>query len=80
MSETDERINSFAPLSKSEWLEKVVADLKGSSPDRLRTRLPGGIDVDPLRRLLYFLVDTVLERPELPTPAVVSIGVSAPIG
>ena len=30
------------------------------------------VDVEELRRLLYFLVDTVLERPELPTPAVVS--------
>jgi geranylgeranyl pyrophosphate synthase len=37
------------------------------------------VDVDELRRLLYFLVDTVLERPELPAPAVVSLGVSAPI-
>lgn len=33
------------------------------------------IDVAPLRRLLYFLVDTVLERPELPSPAVVPLGV-----
>lgn len=48
MSETDEPINSFAPSSKSEWLAKVEADLKGSSPDRLRTRLPGGIELDPL--------------------------------
>ncbi len=38
------------------------------------------IEVDPLRRLLYFLVDTVLERPEMPSPAVISIGVSAPLG
>ncbi len=37
------------------------------------------IDVDDLRRLLYFLVDTVLERPDLPTPPVVSLGVAAPI-
>lgn len=37
------------------------------------------IDIDGLRRLLYFLVDTVLERPELPEPAVVSLGVNAPI-
>ena len=36
------------------------------------------IDVDALRRLFYFLVDTVLERPDLPSPAVVSIGVTAP--
>ena len=32
------------------------------------------IEPEALRRLFYFLVDTVLERPELPTPAVVSIG------
>ena len=38
------------------------------------------IGVEELRRLLYFLVDTVLERPELPTPAVVSIGIAAPLG
>lgn len=37
------------------------------------------IEVEPFRRLLYFLVDTVLERPEMPTPAVVSLGVSAPL-
>ena len=38
------------------------------------------IDVEELRRLLYFLVDTVLERPELPAPPVVAIGVTAPLG
>lgn len=48
MPDTDERINPFAPLSKSEWLAKVEADLKGASLDRLRTRLPGGIEVQPL--------------------------------
>jgi geranylgeranyl pyrophosphate synthase len=32
------------------------------------------LDVESLRRLFYFLVDTVLERPELPSPAVVSLG------
>lgn len=37
------------------------------------------IEVDALRRLFYFLVDTVLERPELPSPAVVSIGVNATV-
>ena len=36
------------------------------------------IEVDSLRRLFYFLVDTVLERPEMPSPAVVSIGMTAP--
>lgn len=29
-----------------------------------------------LRRLLYYLVDTVLQRPELPTPQVVALGVA----
>ena len=37
------------------------------------------IEAEPLRRLFYFLVDTVLERPEMPSPAVVSLGVNAPI-
>lgn len=37
------------------------------------------IDVDELRRLFYFLVDKVLERPELPAPPVVSIGMAAPM-
>jgi geranylgeranyl pyrophosphate synthase len=32
---------------------------------------------DSLRRLLYYLVDTVLERPEIKTPNVVSLGVVA---
>lgn len=38
------------------------------------------IEVDALRRLFYFLVDTVLERPELPSPAVVSLGVNVALG
>lgn len=38
------------------------------------------VENDHLRRLLYFLVDTVLERPELPSPEVISIGVAAPLG
>ena len=37
------------------------------------------LEPDGLRRLLYFLVDTVLERPELKTPDVVSLGIVAPI-
>ena len=36
------------------------------------------LEPEALRRLFYFLVDTVLERPEIPTPAVVSLGVNAP--
>ena len=37
------------------------------------------VEPDALRRLLYFLVDTVLERPELPSPPVVSIGAPGPV-
>ncbi len=37
------------------------------------------VQPEALRRLLYFLVDTVLERPEMPTPAVVTLGMAAPI-
>jgi geranylgeranyl pyrophosphate synthase len=36
------------------------------------------IEVEGLRRLLYFLVDTVLERPQLPSPPVVSLGATMP--
>ncbi len=36
------------------------------------------LDTDPLRRLFYFLVDTVLERPEIPSPPVVTLGINAP--
>ena len=43
-------------------------------------RVADEIDVEEFRRLLYFLVDTVLERPELPTPAVFSLGIAAPLG
>lgn len=36
------------------------------------------LDIDALRRLFYFLVDTVLERPEIPSPPVVTLGINAP--
>ena len=48
MSDTDERMNAFPPVAKSDWLAKVEADLKGSSPDRLRSRTPGGLELRPL--------------------------------
>ena len=37
------------------------------------------LSVDPLRRLFYFLVDTVLQRPELPTPETVTLSIAAPV-
>ncbi len=36
------------------------------------------IQPEALRRLFYFLVDTVLERPQMASPSVVSLGVVAP--
>ncbi len=41
-------MNAFPPVTKSEWLAKVEADLKGGSPDRLRSRMPGGLELEPL--------------------------------
>ena len=37
------------------------------------------LESDSLRRLFYFLVDSVLERPEMPSPALVSLGFNAPV-
>jgi methylmalonyl-CoA mutase len=41
-------MNAFPPVSKSEWLAKVEADLKDASPDRLRSKTPGGLQLEPL--------------------------------
>lgn len=41
-------MNPFPPVSKSEWLAKVEADLKGASPDRLRSTAPDGLEIEPL--------------------------------
>ncbi len=48
MSDTTERLNAFPPVSKAEWLAKVEADLKGASFDRLRSRAPGELELEPL--------------------------------
>ncbi|NND99390.1 MAG: DUF116 domain-containing protein [Pirellulaceae bacterium] len=43
-------------------------------------KIADDLEPDALRRLFYFMVDTVLERPEIPQPSVVSLGVAAPNG
>ncbi|NOQ83701.1 MAG: methylmalonyl-CoA mutase [Myxococcales bacterium] len=48
MSDTDERMNTFPPATKSEWIAKVEADLKGASFDGLRSTAPGGLPLEPL--------------------------------
>jgi methylmalonyl-CoA mutase len=48
VSDTDERINTFPPVTKSEWVAKVEADLKGASFDGLRSTTPGGLALEPL--------------------------------
>jgi len=46
--DTDERMNAFPPVTKSEWIAKVEADLKGASFDGLRSTAPGGTTLEPL--------------------------------
>jgi methylmalonyl-CoA mutase len=46
--DTDERMNTFPPVTKSEWVERVEADLKGASFAGLRSTTPGGISLEPL--------------------------------
>lgn len=41
-------MNAFPPLSKSDWIAKVEADLKGVSFEALRSTLPGGLKLEPL--------------------------------
>lgn len=41
-------MNAFPPVTKSEWIAKVEADLKGASFDELRSTAPGGVAVEPL--------------------------------
>lgn len=41
-------MNAFPPLSKSDWIAKVEADLKGGSFEALRSTLPGGLKLEPL--------------------------------
>ncbi|MGB8222395.1 MAG: methylmalonyl-CoA mutase subunit beta [Polyangiales bacterium] len=48
MSDTDERMNTFPPVTKVDWLAKVEADLKGASVDALRSVLPSGLTIEPL--------------------------------
>lgn len=48
MSDTEEQLNVFPPATKSEWLAKVEADLKGQPFTKLQSRTPGGLIIDPL--------------------------------
>jgi methylmalonyl-CoA mutase len=41
-------MNVFPPVSKSEWIAKVEADLKGASFGGLRSAAPGGPTLEPL--------------------------------
>ena len=41
-------MNAFAPVTKSEWIAKVEADLHGASVEVLRSTAPGGIPLEPL--------------------------------
>jgi methylmalonyl-CoA mutase len=41
-------MNTFPPVTKSEWVAKVEADLKGASFAGLRSTTPGGLSLEPL--------------------------------
>ena len=41
-------MNAFPPVTKSEWVAKVEADLKGASFAGLRSTMPGGLTLEPL--------------------------------
>ena len=41
-------MNAFPPVTKSEWVAKVEADLKGASFGGLRSTTPGGLSLEPL--------------------------------
>jgi len=41
-------MNVFPPVSKTEWIAKVEADLKGASYSGLRSAAPGGPELEPL--------------------------------
>lgn len=48
MADTNERIDPFPPVPRSEWVAKVEADLKGAAFDALRSKTVGGITIEPL--------------------------------
>lgn len=41
-------MNAFPPVTKSEWIAKVEADLQGAPVEGLRSTAPGGIQLEPL--------------------------------
>ena len=41
-------MNPFPAVTKSEWVAKVEADLKGASFAGLRSTTPGGLSIEPL--------------------------------
>jgi len=56
-------MNAFPPVTKSEWVAKVEADLKGASLAGLRSKRPGGLALEPL----YTSEDVAgVEAPGLP--------------
>jgi methylmalonyl-CoA mutase len=48
VTDAEERLNVFAPVTKDEWIAKVEADLKGASRESLRSETRGGIPIEPL--------------------------------
>jgi geranylgeranyl pyrophosphate synthase len=73
-----ERLTRVRRLYESADVFETAMQLVDKHQERAE-QVADEIQPDALRRLFYFLVDTVLERPELPSPAVVSLGVAAKV-
>lgn len=68
--------------AESLYRKSDVFDLSLQLVDKHQARaeqVADELDSEPLRRLFYFLVDTVLERPEMPTPATVTLSAAMPV-
>ena len=71
-----QRLARVRQLYESAGVFETAFQLVDKHQDRAE-QVADEIEPEALRRLFYFLVDTVLERPEMPSPAVVSLGITS---
>lgn len=73
-----ERLSAVRSLYEKSGVFETAFRLVDKHQQRAE-QVADNMEPDALRRLMYFLVDTVLERPEIKTPKVVSLGLVAPV-